>query len=87
MTTITAEPYTARQCQECAVWIKITITAPDPDYPSEWEEGGEDYAHYAEQHPDRVDESNTLSDGFPWGPWNTEPVEIEVEQTEQEAGQ
>ena len=76
MTTTTYPPYTARQCTICDKWIGITITVPDRDYPSEWEEGGEDYAHFEDIHPEVLKDEGPNAIGFPYCNWNDEAVTV-----------
>jgi hypothetical protein len=69
--TVTAQPYEARQCPACRVWV---FTAGGPFAEGDRTKTMADWLHWEANHLDPA-EADKVAIGFPFFWWNTVPVE------------
>lgn len=74
-TVAIAPPFTARQCRDCGVWIFV---AYGPFAEGDRTKTVADYLHYEAEHLS-AEEAAKVAVGFPYMPWNEEPVEAVFE--------
>lgn len=70
MTTIQAEPYTARQCTVCDVWVYI---ADGPFFEGDPTKSAADYLHWEAEHATPAELAGNVI-GFPFFSFNDEIV-------------
>lgn len=74
-TTISAPPYTARQCPECKVWVYVDLAPFGEDDPTK---SLRDCFHWEREHA-TDDEKGAAVFGFPFFTYNDATVEAVIE--------